>query len=78
MRVTSEPHPLGRLGADEFRGGGMWGTPSTWGVGGHWGADGERAPKRGQAHGKPEPWGRHSLRPAKVRVHLWLRLNERN
>lgn len=33
---------------------------------------GRESPKWVQAHGKPEPWGRPSLRPAKVRVDLWL------
>lgn len=40
-------------------------------LGTHWG----ESPKGIQAHemlGESEPWGRHSLKPAKVRVALWL------
>lgn len=46
------------------------GHPLIWGLGGNAGANGERAlngSKPVRCPGKLEPWGRHSLRPAKVR-----------
>lgn len=80
MSVISEPAPsmvghqkLEEVGAGEFRGG-IEASQTTRQFGEQEVTGGlvGREPRIGPSHGKPEPWGRHSLRPAEVRVDLWL------